>query len=123
MEVPAPFNGTLKEIKVAEGDKVSTGSLIMVFETLGSAPAAPTAATAVAEPFVSDSPKAAEPAKAAVEQKSASAEEFKENHEYAHASPVVRRIAREFGVTSQSKGTGRKSRILKEDVQLCKRSA
>ncbi|GLO61824.1 acetyltransferase component of pyruvate dehydrogenase complex [Vibrio sp. MACH09] len=118
MEVPAPFNGTLKEIKVAEGDKVSTGSLIMVFETLGSAPAAPTAATAVAEPSVADSPKAAEPAKAAVEQKSASAEEFKENHEYAHASPVVRRIAREFGVNlAKVKGTGRKSRILKEDVQ------
>ena len=36
MEVPAPFAGTLKEIKVAAGDKVSTGSLIMVFETAGS---------------------------------------------------------------------------------------
>ncbi|WP_324287254.1 biotin/lipoyl-containing protein, partial [Vibrio parahaemolyticus] len=44
MEVPAPFAGTLKEIKVAAGDKVSTGSLIMVFETAGSgAPAAPAA--------------------------------------------------------------------------------
>ncbi|WP_324287322.1 biotin/lipoyl-containing protein, partial [Vibrio parahaemolyticus] len=49
MEVPAPFAGTLKEIKVAAGDKVSTGSLIMVFETAGSgAPAAPAAVEAPA---------------------------------------------------------------------------
>ncbi len=49
MEVPAPFAGTLKEIKVAAGDKVSTGSLIMVFETAGSgAPVAPAAAEAPA---------------------------------------------------------------------------
>ena len=38
MEVPAPFAGTVKEIKVAAGDKVSTGSLIFVFEVAGSAP-------------------------------------------------------------------------------------
>ncbi|WP_039735441.1 biotin/lipoyl-containing protein, partial [Enterovibrio norvegicus] len=43
MEVPAPFAGVLKEIKVAAGDKVSTGSLIMVFEIAGSG-AAPVAA-------------------------------------------------------------------------------
>ncbi|WP_033903839.1 biotin/lipoyl-containing protein, partial [Vibrio parahaemolyticus] len=49
MEVPAPFAGTLKEIKVASGDKVSTGSLIMVLETAGSgAPAAPAAVEAPA---------------------------------------------------------------------------
>ncbi|WP_038173988.1 biotin/lipoyl-containing protein, partial [Vibrio breoganii] len=35
MEVPAPFSGTVKEIKVAEGDSVTTGSLIMVFELSG----------------------------------------------------------------------------------------
>ncbi|TMP51084.1 biotin/lipoyl-containing protein, partial [Pseudoalteromonas sp. S1612] len=40
MEVPAPFAGTVKEIKVATGDKVKTGSLIFVFEVAGSAPAA-----------------------------------------------------------------------------------
>ncbi|WP_017050993.1 2-oxo acid dehydrogenase subunit E2, partial [Vibrio anguillarum] len=44
--------------------------------------------------------------------------EFEENNEYSHASPVVRRIAREFGVNlAKVKGSGRKSRILKEDVQ------
>ncbi|WP_017015884.1 biotin/lipoyl-containing protein, partial [Enterovibrio norvegicus] len=47
MEVPAPFAGVLKEIKVAAGDKVSTGSLIMVFEIAGSG-AAPVAAPVAA---------------------------------------------------------------------------
>ncbi|MXG36151.1 pyruvate dehydrogenase complex dihydrolipoyllysine-residue acetyltransferase, partial [Escherichia coli] len=46
MEVPAPFAGTVKEIKISTGDKVSTGSLIMVFEVEGAAPAAAPAAAA-----------------------------------------------------------------------------
>ncbi|EJL6286578.1 pyruvate dehydrogenase complex dihydrolipoyllysine-residue acetyltransferase [Vibrio cholerae] len=104
MEVPAPFAGTLKELKVAAGDKVKTGSLIMVFEVAGAAPvAAPVQAPA----------QAAAPAAAP-----AASGEFQENHEYSHASPVVRRLAREFGVNlAKVKGSGRKNRILKEDVQ------
>ncbi|ENM3802670.1 pyruvate dehydrogenase complex dihydrolipoyllysine-residue acetyltransferase [Vibrio cholerae] len=113
MEVPAPFAGTLKEIKVAAGDKVKTGSLIMVFEVAGAAPvAAPVQAAApapVAAPAQAATPAAAAPATSG---------EFQENHEYSHASPVVRRLAREFGVNlAKVKGSGRKNRILKEDVQ------
>lgn len=111
MEVPAPFAGTLKEIKVVAGDKVKTGSLIMVFEVAGAAPvAAPAQAAApAAAPAQASAPAAAAPATSG---------EFQENHEYSHASPVVRRLAREFGVNlAKVKGSGRKNRILKEDVQ------
>ncbi|PNH92412.1 pyruvate dehydrogenase complex dihydrolipoyllysine-residue acetyltransferase [Vibrio diazotrophicus] len=113
MEVPAPFAGTVKEIKVAAGDKVSTGSLIMVFEVAGAAPA-PAAPAQAAAPAAAPAPKA-EAAKPAA---APAATEFEENNDYAHASPVVRRLAREFGVNlAKVKGSGRKSRILKEDVQ------
>ena len=112
MEVPAPFAGTVKEIKIAAGDKVSTGSLIMVFEVAGAAPAPAAAPAQTSAPAAA--PKAEAPAAAAP----ATTGDFQENNEYAHASPVVRRLAREFGVNlSKVKGSGRKSRILKEDVQ------
>lgn len=113
MEVPAPFAGTVKEIKIATGDKVSTGSLIMVFEVAGAAPA-PVAAPAQAAAAPAAAPAASAPKAAAP----AATGDFQENSEYAHASPIVRRLAREFGVNlAKVKGTGRKNRIQKEDVQ------
>ncbi|WP_025152797.1 pyruvate dehydrogenase complex dihydrolipoyllysine-residue acetyltransferase [Morganella morganii] len=110
MEVPSPMAGKVKEIKVAVGDKVKTGSLIMVFEVAGAAPA-PAAQPAAA------APAAAAPASAPAAAPAAG-NDFVENDAYVHASPVIRRLAREFGVNlAKVKGTGRKGRILREDVQ------
>ncbi|WP_038914618.1 pyruvate dehydrogenase complex dihydrolipoyllysine-residue acetyltransferase [Dickeya zeae] len=114
MEVPAPFAGTVKEIKVSTGSKVKTGSLIMVFEVEGAAPAAASVAAAPAPAASAPAPAAAAPAAAKADSKG----EFAENDAYIHATPVIRRLAREFGVNlAKVKGTGRKGRILREDVQ------
>ena len=115
MEVPAPFAGTVKEIKISTGDKVKTGSLIMVFEVEGAAPAAAPAAKQEAAAAPAPAAKSAAPAPAA---KAESKSEFAENDAYVHATPVIRRLAREFGVNlAKVKGSGRKGRILREDVQ------
>lgn len=114
MEVPAPFAGTVKELKVSTGDKVSTGSLIMVFEVEGAAKVeAPKQEAAQAQ-----APAKAEAPAAPAAPKADAKGDFAENDAYVHATPVIRRLAREFGVNlAKVKGTGRKGRILKEDVQ------
>ncbi|MFZ1873636.1 MAG: pyruvate dehydrogenase complex dihydrolipoyllysine-residue acetyltransferase [Chania sp.] len=113
MEVPAPFAGTVKEIKISTGAKVKTGSLIMVFEVEGAAPAAAPAQKAEAAPA-----PAKQEAPAVAPAAAAGKNEFAENDAYVHATPVIRRLAREFGVNlAKVKGTGRKGRILREDVQ------
>lgn len=112
MEVPAPFAGTVKEIKISAGDKVSTGSLIMVFEVEGAAPAPAAKQEAAPAPAAAAQKPAAAPAAASAKS------EFAENDAYVHATPLIRRLAREFGVNlAKVKGTGRKGRILREDVQ------
>ena len=133
MDVPSPAAGTVKELRVKLGDKVSEGSSIVVLDVDGagaakqpaaeapaqsakSAPApvpaaapAPAAATA-AEAAPAAAPKAAPaPAAAAID-----GESFKA----AHASPSVRKFARDLGVDlARVTGTGPKNRILQEDVQ------
>ncbi|TID28988.1 pyruvate dehydrogenase, partial [Avibacterium paragallinarum] len=121
MEVPAPFAGVVKEILVKSGDKVSTGSLIMRFEVAGSAPAAAPADQPAAAPAQT---QAAAPAVSAQSAQPANQAEVTASASFAHATPVVRRLAREFGVNlDKVKGTGRKGRILKEDVQAYVKAA
>ena len=107
MEVPAPFAGVVKEILVKSGDKVSTGSLIMKFEVAGAAPA-PAAAPAAQSGNVSG----------------LSQEQVVASAGYAHATPVIRRLAREYGINlDRVKGTGRKGRVVKEDIQAYVKTA
>lgn len=107
MDIPAPAAGKIKEVKVSVGDKVSEGSLILILE--GSA--APAPAPAAETP--SDKAPTRVPAAASVEDAAA----FRR----AHASPSVRRIARELGVDLPSvTGSGRNGRITEADVRRYK---
>ena len=121
MEVPAPIAGVVKEILVKVGDKVSTGSLIMKFEVAGAAPAAASAPA----PQAAAAPElvAAAPAQSG-NVSGLSQEQVVASAGYAHATPVIRRLAREFGVNlDRIKGTGRKGRIVKEDIQAYVKTA
>lgn len=113
MEVPAPFSGVVSAITVSVGDKVKTGSPIMTFSVAGSVPAPSASAPAAAAPVSAPAtPPAAAPAPVQT------TSEFTENAAYVHATPVIRRLAREFGIDLNNiKGSGRKGRILREDVQ------
>ncbi|AHG81787.1 Dihydrolipoamide acetyltransferase [Bibersteinia trehalosi USDA-ARS-USMARC-188] len=123
MEVPAPVAGVVKEILINVGDKVKTGSLIMRFEVAGAAPAAAPAPVAqAAAPAAASSVSAAQPASGNVA--GLSQETVAASANYAHATPVIRRLAREFGVNlDKVQGTGRKGRIVKEDLQAYVKTA
>jgi len=120
MEVPAPFAGKLLSLTVKVGDKVSQGSVIATIETTSvataSAPAAvaqaaapaPVSAVPVAAPTPASRPPVPHHPSAGTPVSTGAV----------HASPAVRRLAREFGVDlTQVTGSGRKGRIMKEDVQ------
>ena len=130
MEVPAPSPGTVKELRVKVGDKVSEGSSILMLEGGAKAAEAP-APTAKAEapksaPTPAAAPAPLAPAPAAVTPAPAAAAPpppaiasgASDSQAPAHASPGVRRFARELGVdVARVPGSGPKGRILKEDIQ------
>ncbi|MWQ70027.1 pyruvate dehydrogenase complex dihydrolipoyllysine-residue acetyltransferase [Glaesserella parasuis] len=126
MEVPAPIAGVVKEILVKVGDKVSTGKLVMRFEVAGAALAAapaPVAAEPAPQAAAAPAPVAAAPAQSG-NVSGLSQEQVVASAVYAHATPVIRRLAREFGVNlDRVKGTGRKGRIVKEDIQAYVKTA
>jgi pyruvate dehydrogenase E2 component (dihydrolipoamide acetyltransferase) len=145
MEVPSPYAGVIKEIKVKVGDKVSQGSLILLLESSAAAdvpPAGePAAAVATSAPAVAAAPAAAPvAAKPAAVALTAQAPQpavtdapaapargtpvgapllySDPSAGKAHASPAIRRFARELGVpVDQVKGSGEKGRVTKDDVQ------
>jgi len=126
MEIPSPFAGIIKEILVKEGDKLKTGDLIARAEPSEGAaekaepseektppPEEKPAPSAPSEAGQTPSPPPAAPAPAAPADSTETA-----SGKVAHASPSVRKFARELGVDiSAVKGTANKGRITKEDVQ------
>jgi pyruvate dehydrogenase E2 component (dihydrolipoamide acetyltransferase) len=120
MEIPSSHAGVVKELKVKAGDKVAKGSLVLIVEATGGAPAAAPAAAApapaaapAAAPAQASAPApapAAAPAPAPAAQGATGSK--------AHASPSIRKFARELGVDlGRVPGTGPKGRITQQDVQ------
>ncbi|MBI3370354.1 MAG: dihydrolipoyllysine-residue acetyltransferase [Betaproteobacteria bacterium] len=119
MEIPSPAAGVVRELKVKLGDKVSEGSLVLLLEPAGGTPAAASAAPAPASvPVSAASSQAPAPIVASVpDVRPVPREPREEIVSKPHASPTIRRFARELGVDLQKvKGLGPKGRILKEDV-------
>jgi len=121
MDVPAPVAGTVRELKLKVGDRVGEGTVVAIIE--GAAPSArpeppertpPTAAPERPAPAPAAASAAAPAPASAAARAPAPAAEGK----VTHASPSVRKLARELGVDlAQVEGTGPKNRILQPDVQ------
>jgi len=130
MEIPASDDGIVKEVKVNLGDRISTGDLLGVIELAeaATAPNTPAASASnegekdtVAAPVAESTPapKAAEvtPTPSNKPAPTANIPINEANFSKAYASPSVRKFARELGVDlGQVAGSGRKSRIVKEDI-------
>lgn len=128
MDLPAPESGTVKEVKVQVGDTVSMGSLIYLLDVeAGAGSSAPTPAAAPEPPAAAPAAPAPAPAKPAAapspapapasSASNAPAKDFP-SFEGVHASPSIRRFAREKGVDlTKLEGTGRKGRITREDIE------
>ena len=124
MEIPSPAAGVLKELKVKIGDTVNIGDLVAILEGVASA-AAPAATAPVAAAPAPAAPVAPAPAMAAAAPVVATATVAAPAHQpgsatlgLPHASPSVRKFARELGVPLEEvKGSGPKGRITQDDIQ------
>ncbi len=127
MEIPSSHAGVVKELKVKIGDKVAEGSVVLVLETAGAEAAAaapaptPAPAAALAAPAATPAPVAPAPAVASAPVSSAAVPAHvptAPSGKLPHASPSVRKFARELGVPlAEVKGTGHKGRITDEDIK------
>jgi pyruvate dehydrogenase E2 component (dihydrolipoamide acetyltransferase) len=130
MDVPSSHSGLVKEVKVKVGDSISEGAIVLVLEESGvtAAPAATQTAAAPAvakiEPAATPAPKVEPPIVRASAPPPVSATPIEVDPTASHASPSVRKFARELGVTvHQVKGSGPKGRITQEDVQAFVKAA
>jgi pyruvate dehydrogenase E2 component (dihydrolipoamide acetyltransferase) len=124
MDVPAVVAGNIQEVLVKVGDKVSEGAPIAVIEATGiaaaEAPASPVSAPPASAPAQSTAKPAEAPAAPAkIAETPPSLPGIDEaGFARAHASPSVRKLARELGVDlSKVNGTGRKNRVIHDDVK------
>ncbi|HEY0885012.1 MAG TPA: dihydrolipoyllysine-residue acetyltransferase, partial [Ramlibacter sp.] len=123
MEIPSPAAGVVRELKVKLGDKLNVGDLVAVLEGAGAAAAPKAPASAVAPPPAPALAEAVPESSRAVPRTLPTAalpphEPGAPSGPLPHASPSVRRFARELGVPlDQVKGSGPKGRITQEDVQ------
>ena len=127
MEIPSPAAGVVKELRIKVGDKVSKGAAILVLEG-GAGGGFPPAPDSKEAPARAEAPKAAAPSKPAVAApavpppahgtRPVPREPREETVTKPHASPSVRKFARELGVDlTRVQGSGPKARILHSDVQ------
>jgi pyruvate dehydrogenase E2 component (dihydrolipoamide acetyltransferase) len=118
MEIPSSHAGVVKDVRVKVGDKVKKGTLLAVVEAAG-APAATTAATTAATaPAAAPAAAPAQPSERVVPTAALPAHEpSAPKGALPHASPSIRKLARELGVPLEEiKGTGPKGRITHDDV-------
>jgi len=119
MEIPSTAAGVVQSLRVKLGDKVSEGSVILTLAASGVAVAAPPVFAPAPMPAAAPSPAASPPSTAfAVEMVGRPQPALEDAGIKAHASPSVRRFARELGVDlAQVRGTGPKGRVTQDDVR------